>query len=189
MFKYSKIQVIFLSVVISICFYFLIINTLKYLELNKKIKNKEIFNIQIETNNSIPKQIPEAKLNNWTLKIPKIKLEAKIKNGTSEKILNEYIGHFEETEYKKGNIGLAAHNRGYTVNYFGKIKTLEKGDIIIYQKDEYIAKYKVINKKIIRDDDWDDLKQNNKNIITLITCVENKPKLRLCVQAIKEEEK
>lgn len=189
MFKYSKIQVIFLSVVISICFYILIINMLKYLESNKKIKNKEIFNIQITTNNLISRQIPEAKLNNWILKIPKIKLEAKIKNGTSENILNEYIGHFEETEYIKGNIGLAAHNRGYNVNYFSKIKNLKKGDIIIYQKDEYIAKYKVNSKRIIRDDDWNHLKQNNKDIITLITCVENKPKLRLCIQAIKEEEK
>ncbi len=189
MFKYSKIQVMCLSVIVSIGFYFLIINTFKYLESNKKLKNQEVFNVQIKAENLVAKNIATASLIKWSLKIPKINLEANIKNGTNSNILDEYIGHFEETEYKRGNIGLAAHNRGYAVNYFGKIKTLTKGDLIIYQKDEYIAKYKVISKKIIKDDDWNYLKQNNKEIITLITCVENKPKLRLCIQAIKEENK
>lgn len=189
MFKYSKIHVITLSVVISIFLYILIIVPLKYLQSNKNLKNQEIFNIQIKANNIISENIPQAKLINWNLKIPKINLEAQIENGTSQEILNEYIGHFEETAYKTGNIGLAAHNRGYSVNYFNKIKNLKKGDIIIYQKDEYIAKYQVNNKKIIRDDNWNYLKQNGKNTITLITCVENKPALRLCIQAIKEENK
>lgn len=189
MLKYTKVQVLIISVIISVCFYILLIWTFKNLESSKKLKNQEVFNIQIKTNSILSKQIPKSilKENNWSLKIPSINLDAKIKNGTDENILNEYIGHFQETKIKNGNIGLAAHNRGYKVNYFGKIKTLKKGDIIIYQKDEYKAKYIVKNKIIISDDNWNYLKQTNKDMVTLITCVENKPKLRLCIQAIKEE--
>ena len=68
----------------------------------------------------------------WYLEIPKIKLKAKIQDGTDSDILNRYIGHFEETPKENGNIGLAAHNRGYKVNYFENIKELNKGDKIFY---------------------------------------------------------
>ena len=56
--------------------------------------------------------------NEWKLEIPKINLEASICEGTSSDILNKYIGHFEETQRENGNVVLAAHNRGYKVNYF-----------------------------------------------------------------------
>ena len=69
---------------------------------------------------------------NWYLEIPKINLEAEISEGTDSENLNRYIAHFEETVRENGNIGLAAHNRGYKVNYFSKIKELEKGDKIFY---------------------------------------------------------
>lgn len=68
----------------------------------------------------------------WYLEIPKIDLYAKISEGTDFDTLNTNIAHFTETVRKDGNIGLAAHNRGYKVNYFEKIKNLEKGDKIFY---------------------------------------------------------
>ena len=36
-------------------------------------------------------------------------------------VLNEFVGHFEETSKTIGNIGLAGHNRGYKNNYFEEI--------------------------------------------------------------------
>lgn len=62
----------------------------------------------------------------WKIEIPKINLVANIAEGTEENTLNKYVGHFEETVKTLGNIGLAAHNRGYKVNYFEKIKELKK---------------------------------------------------------------
>ena len=70
--------------------------------------------------------------NTWHLEIPKINLKAEIREGTDSENLNKYIGHFEETVKENGNIGLAAHNRGYKVNYFENLKKLEKGDKIFY---------------------------------------------------------
>lgn len=74
----------------------------------------------------------QTKNNDWYLEIPKIKLKAKIAEGTDNENLNKYIGHFTETVKENGNIGLAAHNRGYKVNYFENIKKLKEGDKIFY---------------------------------------------------------
>lgn len=46
----------------------------------------------------------------------------------------EYVGHFENTNLLNGNVGLAAHNRGYPINYFARLKELEFGDEIIYKQ-------------------------------------------------------
>lgn len=69
---------------------------------------------------------------NWYIEIPKINLEAEIFEGTDAENLNRNVAHFSETVRENGNIGLAAHNRGYKVNYFENIKYLENGDKIFY---------------------------------------------------------
>ena len=134
-------------------------------------------------NNELKKKIDydEIKNKKWFLRIEKINLNAKISDGTDRKNLNKYIGHFKETVKSNGNVGLAAHNRGYKVNYFKDIKNLKKGDIIkyFYNGNKYI--YETYTNYIILDTDWTVL-ENENNEITLITCVENKPTLRRCVK-------
>ncbi len=124
---------------------------------------------------------------NWKIIIPKISLEASISEGTGKEVMNKYVGHFEETSKESGNIGLAAHNRGYAVNYFARIKELKEGDEIIYKYNEFERKYKVINNKIIKDTDWESLEETEENRITLITCVENEPEYRRCIQGIEKQ--
>ena len=96
----------------------------------------------------------------------------------------EFVGHFENTSEWNGNIGLAAHNRGYPINYFSKLKELEIGDEIIYKSKNGIKKYSVNLTRIIQDTDWSYLQETEENKITLITCVENEPSKRICVQGI-----
>lgn len=79
--------------------------------------------------------------NVWELEIPKINLIGEIFEGTSSEILDKYIGHFEETGTVSGNIGLAAHNRGYEVNYFQNLKDLEIGDEIDYKLNNISLKF------------------------------------------------
>ena len=43
--------------------------------------------------------------------------------------------------------------------------------------------YKVSEKTVIKDTQWDKLENTEDNRITLITCVENRPELRRCIQA------
>lgn len=144
-------------------------------------------NIQIQNNNSPSTEEKTIKENNWKIEIPKISLEASIAEGTSKEIMNKYIGHFEETATKDGNIGLAAHNRGYEVNYFSQIKYLKEGDEIIYKYYDFEKIYTVVENKIIKDTDWKDLEETEENRITLITCVENEPEYRRCIQGIEKE--
>lgn len=121
---------------------------------------------------------------NWILEIPRINLKAKINFGTTEEVMNEFIGHFDTTGVWTGNIGLAAHNRGYPVNYFGRLKELQKGDEIKYTTIYGIKTYKVLVSTIIEDTDWSYLQETEENKLTLITCVENQPRYRRCIQAI-----
>lgn len=126
----------------------------------------------------------------WALKIQKINLEAKINEGTTKEVMDEYIGHFEETPKEVGNIGLAAHNRGYKNNYFENLKKLQIGDEITYIYKGKEKNYKVSKISIIKDTDWSMLKNTEENELTLITCVENEPEYRRCVKAeeIRKEE-
>ncbi len=123
----------------------------------------------------------------WQIEIPKIGLVAPIAEGTEPNILYEYVGHFQETQNLYGNVGLAAHNRGYPINYFARIKELKEGDEIIYIFGDNQKIYVVIQNIQISDIDWSYLENTEENKITLITCIENKPEYRRCVQAIEKQ--
>ncbi len=144
---------------------------------NQNINNEQIIN---ETKEKI-------KNVNWKISIPKISLEAEISEGTRKEVMDKFVGHFEETTKTSGNVGLAAHNRGYPVNYFADIKKLKEGDEIIYKYFEFEKTYLVTENKIIEDIDWEPLENTKENKITLITCVENEPEYRRCIQAIEKE--
>ena len=131
----------------------------------------------------------EEKNESWFLEIPVINLKAEIQEGTTKEIMDKYIGHFSESKKWIGNVCLAAHNRGYENNYFSDLKNLKEDDKIIYQYDGLSREYKVMKNNIIKDTDLSCLQNTEDNIITLITCVENSPTYRRCIQAIEKEEK
>ena len=157
-------------------------------QINKRISIQSVTREELKA-----KEYKETNDNNdnkfiWQIEIPKIDLVAPIAEGTSQEVMLDYVGHFENTEKTHGNVGLAAHNRGFPINYFARLKELEIGDKIIY-KTIYVQKtYKVVLKTIIADTDWSYLQSSDENIITLITCVENKPNKRLCIQGIEIKE-
>ena len=121
------------------------------------------------------------------LTIEKINLKGTVKEGSTEEVLKEYIGHISETAKFDGNIGLAAHNRGNKYSYFARINELEKGDKITYKTKFYERTYVVTKKIVIYDTDWSYLGTTKDNRITMITCIKDKPNQRLCVQAIEEK--
>lgn len=138
-----------------------------------------------QTNNKNQLDIIEANKNiKWRIQIPKIDLDVHIMEGTTSNVLLNAVGHFEETSKWNGNIGLAAHNRGYQCNFFAKIKNLQIGDEIIYKTANGKKVYKIQTNKIIQETDWSYLKNTNDNRITLITCEENRPTYRRCIQAV-----
>lgn len=212
--NYTKLSVNFMALVISIVI-FCLINSFSIAgnENNSKIINNsntvsnETIQTQDESNNStenkidennnnITTQIPEenntttntsSKDYDWQIEIPAISLKAEIAEGTSKEVMNKFVGHFTETSIKTGNVGLAAHNRGYQFNYFENLKKLKENDKIIYKYKDFQKTYFVEKIKIIKDTDWSYLENTEENVITLITCVENEPEYRRCIQGIERK--
>lgn len=203
MFKYSSIYINVLSLLISlIIFIFTQLFFSNYDTFTKKSSLKAGFQVQNIASEKFTngtentkqdeeiKKTEEKNNERWYLEIPKINLRADIKEGTTKEIMDDYIGHFEETTKEKGNVGLAAHNRGYKNNYFQDLKKLKEGDIIFYNYQGRTIEYEVTKHVIIKDTDWSYLEETEENKITLITCVENEPEYRRCIQGeeIKESE-
>ena len=117
-----------------------------------------------------------------TLSIPKINVTGKVYEDESLENLSKGIGHFKFTSCWDGNVGFAGHNRGIAVT-FGKIHTLATGDKIIYTTKLGTRTYEVYSVSQIQETDMSKLQRTSENIVTLITCVNDKPELRWCVQA------
>lgn len=193
--NFSHKNIILISFIISILI-FILLDQIFFKTQNKFFDNSlekiipDNIEIDVKTPNSTV-AILEQYQNNidtqkiWQIEIPKINLVAPIAEGTSTNIMNEYVGHFEETPKNKGNIGLAAHNRGYKINYFRDLKLLQKGDLIIYTYNGEISKYSVNELGIIKDTDWSKLESSSQDKLTLITCLEDEPEYRRYIQAVK----
>lgn len=193
--NFSHKNIILISFIISILI-FIFFDQIFLKPHNKFFENSlekiipDNIEIEVKTPNNTVAMVEE-KQNNintpkiWQIEIPKINLVAPIAEGTSADIMNQYVGHFEETPKNKGNIGLAAHNRGYKVNYFQDLKLLQKGDLIIYTYNGEISKYSVNELGIIKDTDWSKLETSNQDKLTLITCLEDEPEYRRYIQAVK----
>ena len=135
------------------------------------VNNKNIQKIyKITKIKEIPTEKRQFSTEIWNIKIPNINLIAPIKDGTEVDILNKYVGHFTDSGYILGNISLAAHNRGYPVNYFKDLKKLKIGDEIIYEYKDLKMTYKINQIRIIQDTDVEVVENTKENKITLITC-------------------
>lgn len=120
------------------------------------------------------------------LTIPIINVEAPIKQGTSEEVLKEAVGHFSDSGYWDGNICLASHNRGTYAHYFQNIDKLKSGDEIYYENSIGKKTYVVSNIFEISENDLYVLDDDGYNCLTMITCIKNKPNSRLCIKAVEK---
>ena len=188
--KNINIITLFISIVIFIILNLLIKNftVQSFTEENQQISSEDSIskniideNESIGTENEGNEEITTQKLN-WYIEIPSIYLKAPIEESTNMEVLNEYVGHFEDTSKTTGNIGLAGHNRGYKNNYFENLNKVKKGDEIKYKYYDFEKFYSVENIEIIKSTNWKYLENSKNNKITLITCIENAPDYRLCIQ-------
>ena len=118
-----------------------------------------------------------------TLRIPEIDLKVTAYDGDTYEAMKKGVGHIASTSAWDGNIGLVGHNRGSN-DYFRKLKNLELGDEITYKTKLGTREYEVTFIGRINETDWSRLQYTDDNRITLITCVEDVPDKRLCVQAV-----
>lgn len=177
-------KIIILSIIAIIVFITIVIGAFLY------SKNNELVDVNtIVTDSKYENIIYDEVEDVWNeevlgiLSIEKIGLKATVREGTSNEVLTQYIGHIEGTATYDGNIGLAAHNRGGDFAFFARINELEEGDSIKYQTKFYTREYKVDNIQTIYETDWSLLEPTEENKLTLITCITNRRPQRLCVQA------
>ena len=202
MFKFTRTGIAYVIALTIFIIFQIFINQYKIKPQQNENIMENMQEINLNTENKIeeakaeiPEQIKESKSQEdnkekeiWKIEIPKISLKAEISEGTTKETLNRYVGHFEKTKKEEGNVGLAGHNRGYEVNYFQNLKQLQEGDEIKYTHNKFEKIYEVEKCRIIKDTDWEYLEDTEENRLTLITCVENQPEYRRCIQAIEKEE-
>ncbi|MBO8434287.1 MAG: class D sortase [Tyzzerella sp.] len=119
------------------------------------------------------------------LRIPTINLTVTAFDGDTFTAMKKGVGHLPSTSCWNGNIGLVGHNRG-TNDYFGDLKKLEIGDEMTYTTNLGTRTYVVKSITKISDTDWSRLQYTSDNRLTLITCVEDVPDKRLCIQAVEK---
>lgn len=181
----KKIFVLFIVLILIVAIGFLFSYDKKVIEQEKQNTSEQLDNTEdVEQEVTEDDGFEEDLIG--SLKIEKINLNGTVKEGSTNEILRDYIGHIEETAKYDGNVGLAAHNRGNKYSYFARINELEPGDEIIYTTKYGERKYIVDTKKEILETDWSNLEGTSDNRLTLITCIKNKVNQRLCVQAVQE---
>ena len=181
----KKIFVLFIVLILIVAIGFLFSYDKKVIEQEKQNTSEQLDNTEdVEKEVTEDDGFEEDLIG--SLKIEKINLNGTVKEGSTNEILRDYIGHIEETAKYDGNVGLAAHNRGNKYSYFARINELEPGDEIVYTTKYGERKYIVDTKKEILETDWGNLEGTSDNRLTLITCIKNKVNQRLCVQAVQE---
>jgi len=117
-----------------------------------------------------------------TLSIPKLNLTVKVYSGTTLENMRIGLGHFEFTSAWHGNVGLSGHNRGVP-HAIGGIARLADGEEIIFTTRYGTRTYEIIHREQISDTDYSWFGWSERNLLTIVTCVDNTPGVRWVIVA------
>ena len=188
--NYNKRNVNIISFIISIITFIIIIlilDNLSQRQLNQFsyvniISEKEIQKEEVEKDNlenkrqKINQDIKLEEIYKWNIEIEKLNINTTIQEGITFEVLNQSVGHVEESNILNGIVALKAYNIGKGINYFANLKELIIGDEIKYEVNEEKRTYKVeeniiLNKEKIKDKIKKIEKENN--FLVLITYVKD----------------
>ncbi|NDL66369.1 class D sortase [Anaerotalea alkaliphila] len=123
-----------------------------------------------------------------TIRIPKLKLELPIAEGTDAATLNYFVGHMVGTTYpgEVGNSVVSAHRSHTFGKFFNRLDELESGDTVTVETARGKTTYVVYKKLLVEPDDLSVLKSTDRHkVLTLITCDPMiNPTHRLVVHAV-----
>jgi sortase A len=102
------------------------------------------------------------------MRVPSVKLEIPIYEGTEEVNLTRGAGVIEGTAAlgSLGNTGLAAHRDGY----FRSLKDVALGDLIELEMHDAVHRYRVSEIFVVTPEDIEILDPMAKKVLTLVTC-------------------
>ena len=102
------------------------------------------------------------------LRIPKIKLEVPVLEGTDDWTLNRAVGHIEDTANPgaAGNVGIAGHRDGF----FRGLKDIATGDALEMETRGRIDRYTIDHIWIVQPEDVWVIDPTPARAVTLVTC-------------------
>lgn len=102
------------------------------------------------------------------IEIPRLKVNAVVKEGANSKTLSRAVGHVPYTALpgEQGNVGVAAHRD----TYFRGLRNVRHGDVIRVTTDEGVYLYEVDALKIVWPKNVEVLHPTPDRRITLVTC-------------------
>jgi sortase A len=102
------------------------------------------------------------------LRIPKIRLEVPVFEGTSDLALNRGVGRIPGTAPigRPGNLALAGHRDGF----FRGLQSIALGDIVDLVRAGQTDRYTVSQIRIVAPDDTSVLNPTDRSRLTLVTC-------------------
>lgn len=102
------------------------------------------------------------------LKIPKLKIDVAVLEGTDELTLNRGAGWIEGTARpgQAGNVALSAHRDGF----FRALKDIAVGDELILETPRETVRYVVSWTKVVKPEDVSVLDPTDGAAVTLVTC-------------------
>ena len=102
------------------------------------------------------------------LRVPRLKIEVAVLEGTDDWTLNRAVGHIEETAMPgaAGNVGIAGHRDGF----FRALKDVAVGDIIELDTPTHRERHRVERVWIVAPEDVWVIDPTDVPSITLVTC-------------------
>ena len=102
------------------------------------------------------------------LRIPRIRVEVPVLEGTDDSTLNRAVGHIEDTAKPgtQGNSGIAGHRDGF----FRGLKDIRAGDVIEIETLGSVETYRVERTWIVEPEDVSVLDPTATPSVTLVTC-------------------
>lgn len=145
-------------------------------ECNKIAERKEVIE---NSKKSILNNDKKEEIKIWNIEFPTLNIKGRIQDGWDEHIINSSIGHMKSNNKIDELIVLKSIvNEGN--KYFEKISELKIGDQVIYQYNDKVHKYIIVENKIVVNEK-ERIKQANKEQIMLLTNVKDLPKVSRCV--------
>jgi sortase A len=102
------------------------------------------------------------------LRIPRLRLEVPVLEGTGEWTLDRAVGHIPGTPRpgETGNVGIAGHRDGF----FRVLKDIAPGDLLELALASEVRRYRVREMSIVRPGDVGVLAPGRESLLTLVTC-------------------
>lgn len=115
---------------------------------------------------------PNEKSTMCLLRIPKIKVEEAVREGSTQGVLSSALGHVENTALpgEDGNCCIAGHRNNVLGKYFNRLDEVMPGDVVEIETRDGLYIYEVTSMEVVEPEDVEVLAYAEGKNLTLITC-------------------